>query len=153
MTMANYGFVIAIREIGPDDWEQFRGIRLRALAEAPHAFSSTYSGWQHAVEARWRSRLADVAYNTLAVDGGIAVGMVSAVDGDPVELISLWVAPDARGRGVGDLLVRTVLGYAGARPTRLNVYPDNAPAIALYRRHGFAELGVVEGELQMEHAR
>jgi ribosomal protein S18 acetylase RimI-like enzyme len=153
MTMANYGCVIAIREIGPEDWQQFREIRLRALADAPDAFSSTYSGWQNAVEARWRSRLADVAFNVLAVDGATAVGMISAVDGDPVELISLWVAPDARGRGVGDLLVRAVLGYAGARPTRLNVYPDNVPAIALYHRHGFGELGVIEGELQMEHAR
>jgi ribosomal protein S18 acetylase RimI-like enzyme len=153
MTMANYGCVIAIREIGPEDWLQFRGIRLRALAEAPYAFSSTYSGWHNAIEARWRSRLTDVAYNALAVDDGVAVGLVGAVDGDPVELISLWVAPDARGRGVGDLLVRAVLGYAGDRPTRLNVYPDNAAAIALYHRHGFAELGVIEGELQMEHAR
>lgn len=151
--MANYGCVITICEIGPDDWQQFREIRLRALGEAPYAFSSTYAGWQNAAEARWRSRLADVAFNVLAVDGGTAVGLVSAVDSDPVELISLWVAPDARGRGVGDLLVRSVLGYAGVRPTRLNVYPDNAAAIALYHRHGFAELGIVEGELQMERAR
>jgi ribosomal protein S18 acetylase RimI-like enzyme len=144
--------VIAIREIGPDDWEQFREIRLRALFEAPHAFSSTYSGWKNAVEARWRARLAEVALNVLAVDdNGVAVGMISAVDGDPVELISLWVAPEARGRRVGDLLVRRVLEHADARATRLNVYPDNAPAIALYRRHGFVELGIVEGELQMEH--
>lgn len=143
--------MITIREIGPEDWQQFREIRLRALSEAPYAFGSTYAGWHNAAEARWRSRLTDVAYNALAVDGDIAVGMVSGVDGDPVELISLWVAPDARGRGVGDLLVRAVLAYAGARVTRLNVYPTNAAAIELYRRHGFTDLGVVEGELQMEH--
>ncbi len=146
--MANYGFVIAIQR---DPARRLATVSRDPAARArhggaPHAFSlDVLRAGKTPWEARWRSRrFTDVAFNVLAVDAaGTAVGMVSGVEGDPVELISLWVAPDARGRGVGDLLVRAVLGYAGTRPTRLNVYPDNAPAIALYRRHGFAELGGV----------
>jgi len=62
-------------------------------------------------------------------------------------LISLWVAPAARGAGVGDALVEAVLHWSGAvglgRVT-LRVREDNTHALALYRRHGFVDAGPVE---------
>jgi len=141
--------VIAIASVVPDDWARWREIRLAALAEAPYAFGSTYVSWQGAAEARWRKRLTEVAYNVLAMDGDRDVGMVSGVDEDPVELISLWVAPDVRGRGVGDALIASVLAWAAPRATQLRVYPHNQQAVALYTRHGFVPIGVDEGELAM----
>jgi ribosomal protein S18 acetylase RimI-like enzyme len=141
--------VIVIEEVVPDDWLRWKALRLQALADAPDAFSSMYATWQNADEARWRARLRDVAYNVVAMDDGVPVGMSSGVDSDPVELISLWVAPIVRGKGAGDALVRAIVAWAAPRATRLNVYPDNAYAIALYRRNGFVERGVVEGELVM----
>lgn len=124
-------------------------MRLRALAEAPYAFGSTLAGWSglNDREARWRQRLADVEFNVLADLGGGPVGMVSATatgQGE-AELISMWVAPEARGRGVGDALVQAVVGWAtevGARRLVLGVRQANAQAIALYRRHGFDDLGL-----------
>jgi ribosomal protein S18 acetylase RimI-like enzyme len=141
--------VIVIEEVVPDDWPCWKALRLQALADAPDAFSSTYATWQNADEARWRARLRDVAYNVVAMDDGVPVGLSSGVDSDPVELISLWVSPLVRGKGAGDALVRAIVAWAAPRATRLNVYPDNAHAIALYRRNGFVERGVVEGELVM----
>lgn len=143
--------VITIEELVPDDWARWRELRLQALAEAPHAFSSTLASWRGAGEARWRARLHDVAFNALAMDGSRAVGMISGAAGDPVELISLWVAPAARGQGVGDALVRAVLAWSAPRATRLNVYPTNTPAIVLYLRHGFVETDLIDGELIMKH--
>jgi ribosomal protein S18 acetylase RimI-like enzyme len=62
-----------------------------------------------------------------------------------VELISMWVAPAARGRGVGDRLIEAIESWAvlacGAVELRLAVMPGNEKAIALYRRVGFAETG------------
>lgn len=63
-------------------------------------------------------------------------------------LYSLAVDPRTRGRGVGRLLLDAVLTAArgrGAVEVGLEVRTDNAAAIALYRRMGFAETGVVEG--------
>jgi hypothetical protein len=90
--------VIAIDELAPADWARWRELRLQALAEAPYAFSSTFASWQGADEARWRTRLHDVAYNALAMDGLTPVGMISGAAGERVELISLWVAPATQAR-------------------------------------------------------
>ncbi len=68
---------------------------------------------------------------------------VPAEGGASVELISMWVSPVARGRGVGDILIRTVERWAverHAKTLRLSVMPDNCKAIALYERHGFADV-------------
>ncbi|WP_433264363.1 GNAT family N-acetyltransferase [Actinosynnema sp. CS-041913] len=124
------------RVLGADDWLVWRGLRLAALLDAPEAFTSTYADWVDAPAERRRERLA-AAHNLVAAVDGADVGMVSGVPGDEVELISLWVAPGARGRGVGDALVEAVADWAAPRPVRLRVAPDNGHAIALYLRHGF----------------
>ena len=139
---------VVLREVGEGDWVEWRALRLAALAEAPYAFSSTLAGWtgRGDIEARWRSRLADVPYNLVATVGEQAVGMVSCtqpVDGE-AELISMWVAPDARGLGVGDTLIRAVGQWAahqGATTLALSVRSANAHALTLYRRHGFVDAG------------
>jgi ribosomal protein S18 acetylase RimI-like enzyme len=57
-----------------------------------------------------------------------------------VELISMWVAPSARGSGVADALVAAVKDYAeeaGASAMRLSVWRSNERAIGMCRRAGF----------------
>lgn len=134
----------------PDDWPRWRELRLAALAEAPEAFGSALDQWSGAgdTEERWRSRLEEVPLNLVLLRAGLPVGMVAATHteaGQPVHLISMWVAPHARGRGVGDEAIREVLGWAGrAHPgseVGLSVKPGNAAAIRLYRRHGFVDVG------------
>jgi hypothetical protein len=100
--------VITIRQVTGDDWRTWRELRLHALREAPDAFSSTLAEWEMADEARWRSRLHDVSYNVLADLDQLRAGMASGsrAAGD-VEVMSLWVAPFARGLGVGDAPTRS----------------------------------------------
>src|SRR5258708_39179395 len=93
---------LILRRISADDWPLWRAIRLNALAEAPHAFGSTLASWTGVgdKEERWRQRLTTVPLNIVAFLNDSAVGMVSgtALDqGGTVELISMWVAPSARG--------------------------------------------------------
>jgi ribosomal protein S18 acetylase RimI-like enzyme len=64
-------------------------------------------------------------------------------EGD-AQLLNIAVAPSARGKGVAKLLVRAGLSYlAGCdvKEVRLEVRPDNAPAIAVYQQTGFVERG------------
>ncbi len=133
----------------PDDWAMWRELRLAALADAPGAFGSRLSDWQGDGdrEQRWRARL-DIpgSFNVLAMAAGQPVGMASGVpaaDG-AAELISMWVSPAARGRGVGDLLVGAVEQWARqarAGVLRLAVAQGNPAAVALYQRNGFSWTG------------
>jgi ribosomal protein S18 acetylase RimI-like enzyme len=137
---------LEIAIVGPEEWQLFRALRLRALREAPYAFGSRYDDWVEAPESRWRDRLANVPLNLAARRDGELVGMASGVyDGeDQVELISMWVDPAARGCRVAAGLVAAVVDWATAagRTTYLMVRSDNARAIAAYTRAGFVDLGI-----------
>jgi ribosomal protein S18 acetylase RimI-like enzyme len=141
--------VIDIRVLDADDWQVWRRLRLAALEEAPYAFMSRLADWQGPAdtEERWRARLAGPnTHDLVAEDGGSPVGMASGIETeDPgtVDLISMWVAPGARGRGVGDALITAVEQWArrtGARTLRLSVAADNAAAASMYRRNGFSDV-------------
>ena len=72
------------------------------------------------------------------------VGAFVEDGGDRVHLIAMWVAREARRRGVGRTLVDAVVGWAaeiGAPAVRLDVGDDNVAARRLYERAGFAATG------------
>lgn len=115
-----------------------------ALEQA--CFSS--EAWSEAMFATALSR-AHMMRNTAhltAVDGaGTVLGyamMAAALDEGTLE--SIAVAPDARRRGVADALLSAVTGFArerGLASLTLEVRSSNAPAIALYEKHGFVPVG------------
>jgi ribosomal protein S18 acetylase RimI-like enzyme len=153
--------VIEVRGLSPDEWAIWRILRLAALAEAPYAFGSQLADWQGEGdrEDRWRGRLSiPGSYNVVATLDDEPVGMASGVptaDDGVVELISMWVAPTARGRGVGDALVREVERWGrcvGARVLRLDVADGNRAASGLYQRNGFGYTGE-QGELMADGIR
>ena len=141
--------MIEMRVLTPDDWPLWRALRHAALAEAPYAFGSTLADWQGDGdrEARWRARLEPPSHNVITFLGGEPVGMASgmpAEDDGVAELISMWVSPTGRGRGVGDALVQEVVRWArsvGSVAVRLDVSDGNDAAARLYRRNGFAYTG------------
>ncbi|WP_406375746.1 GNAT family N-acetyltransferase [Streptomyces sp. NBC_00647] len=142
--------MLELRTLESDDWPFWRELRLAALAEAPYAFGSTLAQWQGSGdrEERWRARLSiPGAHDLVALLDGLPVGIASGVPGEGaenVELISMWVNPTARGKGVGDCLIQAIERWAaerGATTLRLSVMPDNRKATALYERHGFADTG------------
>ena len=102
-----------------DDWPLWRQLRLEALADSPAAFGSTLAQWSGSgdTEHRWRARLTDIPFNAVIRLDGTAAGMVGAyVNADSaVELVSMWVAPFARGRGIGDAAIHAVVDWADHR--------------------------------------
>lgn len=145
----------------PDDWRLWRELRLAALADAPDAFLSRLADWQGAgdTEARWRARVGAPGVGCfVAMLDGRPCGMVSGSadrDGEPVTwLESVWVRPEARGRGVLDRLVSTVAAAAreaGHNAVQLEVRASNARAAAAYERLGFRPTGesrMVAGHLE-----
>jgi GNAT superfamily N-acetyltransferase len=142
---------VVIERVGPEDAERVMAIRLRALRDAPDAFWVTLEEEATGGAFRWRDtlELGDRAV-FLAISGGANIGLALGAPhwdypGDAV-LAAMWVAPDARGTGVGEALIRAVTQWArdaGHRALRLDVSDTNEPAIRLYARMGFFPTGAV----------
>ena len=103
----------------------------------------------------WRERLAKPVpeLRTLVAElEGRAVGFATLLGfANPrmghVAGFGMTIHPEAQGMGVGDAMVRAVLDIAerwcGYQRVQLEVLTDNARAIALYRKHGFVEEGIL----------
>jgi GNAT superfamily N-acetyltransferase len=139
--------MVTVRETVAGDWQALRDIRLEALRTAPDAFGSTYEREASRGEEHWHNRIARggtfLAYLPGAPD---PAGLIGGYAEDPqtVELVSMYVRPSARGRGVGEALVATVVDWAStmnATTVHLWVTETNASARALYERCGFALTG------------
>lgn len=71
--------------------------------------------------------------------------VLARVAGDEAEILTLAVAPRARGRGLGRALLQAVISRAAelrATSLFLEVGADNPAALALYAGLGFARVGM-----------
>jgi len=134
-----------IREVAADDWQAMRDVRLAALRDAPDAFASTYEREAAFAEADWQRRIAGGG-NFLAYApelGAAPAGIAGGFEARPgtIELVSLWVRPQARGHGIGQALVQAVVSWARSRGisrVHLWVAENNDHARLLYERCGFS---------------
>jgi ribosomal protein S18 acetylase RimI-like enzyme len=166
--------MVLVRETVIDDWQALRDIRLEALRDAPYAFGSSYEREAAFGEPDWLRRIARggnfLAFIPEASASEASASEASASEAsasearasearasepagliggypetaDIVELVSMYVRPKARGRGVGEALVAAVFAWAqarGAKTVHLWVTESNEPARALYERCGFSLTG------------
>ena len=137
-----------IVDVTPEDWAEFREIRLRALADAPDAFGMTLTGALEQTESAWRSRL-DTDDPILVVRaGGTAVAMGGGwrSPGAPGSMMiwGMWTAPEARRRGHAEALVGHLIAWARKHDitdVALHVTEGNDAARRIYERAGFVPTG------------
>ena len=88
----------------------------------------------------------------VAVDGAQVVGYAGlAMTDDEGYVQTIGVATQAQRRGIGTMLMADLMAAAanrGATRVGLEVRTDNSPAHELYRRFGFAPVGVRRGYYQ-----
>jgi ribosomal protein S18 acetylase RimI-like enzyme len=142
--------MLIIRRIIPSDAGLLRQVRLRALSDTPMAFGSTYAREIAFESQEWQSRADRSSQSSdsstfLAFDAGSCCGIIGGFrrDGDPTTatIVSMWVAPEARRKGVGGKLLDAVGQWAllhGMTSLFLDVVETNAPAIAFYQKCGFS---------------
>ena len=125
----------------PATLDTVRPLRLRALREDPDAFGSTLAAEEDRPDRDWEFWVHD---SLIAFDGDTPIGMATLhLDGDAARLFGMWVAPEARGRGTGETLVRALIERAGERPILLCVAESAQAARRLYERLGFRPTGDV----------
>ena len=145
-----------IRSLGPDDAAAFQALRLRALRESPEAFGSTHEEEADTPLPTIADRLgADArdgnSFVLAAVLDDALVGLAACFRNTRLKerhrasIGGMYVAPEARGRGLGARLLDAVVARArqwpGLEQLTLTVVPESAAARRLYLRQGFQPFG------------
>ncbi len=140
--------MIEIRRASPDEWKTVREVRLAALRDSPDWFWAVYDEELDKPEAWWR-RFIEAGAWFIAYEEANPVGIAAAIHDRDLEdssrrLISMWVAPHVRNRGIGTQLVDAVKAWArddGATQLELEVTEGNDAAARLYEQCGFEATG------------
>ncbi len=142
-----------VRPLTADEWEVFRDLRLRALADAPDAFRSTIAEGRAIADAEWEAMHRRTAEHPdgvtwVAEIEGVPVGQAfSRVEHSTVGIFGMWVAPEGRGKGAGRALLGAAEAWGSSRgctTASLSVTAGNSPAERLYRSAGYRPTGTSE---------
>lgn len=144
---------IDIRTLAPADSAAYRALRLRSLREEPTAFAASAEEEGALPEQAFVDRLAasEDRRSFGAFEGGTLVGMLVLLREPKRKLrhkaliVGVYVAPEARQRGLGRRLLDEALAHAersmGVLQVNLSVNAANRPAMALYEAAGFVAFG------------
>lgn len=146
-----------IRTLAPSDAAAFQVLRLRSLRECPESFASSYEEEVDTPLQEIEKRLQPNAAS--AVFGAFKGSELCALAGLQRESMAklahksfiwgVYVAPEARGRGVGAQIMLHALNYAaivlGTSQVNLSVNTKNSAAVSLYKKVGFVEYGLERG--------
>ena len=138
------------------DWPVIAEIYREGIATG----HSTFASEPPATFAEW-SKGKVVGCSLIARDdGGLVIGWAGLSPTSDrcvyvgVAEVSVYVAMAARGRGVGDALMREVIARSevlGIWTLQAGIFPENKSSIALHMRNGFREVGRRERIGKMTH--
>ena len=138
---------LIITSMQPGDWGKVSGIYQEGIDTKLATFETEVPTWE-----RWDAAHLPDARLLAKLDGKI-VGWaaLSPVSARPayagVAEVSLYVAAEARGRGVGKRLLRALVEESeriGLWTLQAVTFRENAKSVALHKRCGFREVGVRE---------
>ena len=132
-----------------DEWPLYKQIRVEAVTDSPQAFGSNREQQLVHPDSFWQKRLEDAArgesqWLLFARSAGDLVGMIGAYRDENTSqeatVISVYVTPSARGRGISALLMKAILEklrQAGMRKVWIGVNIEQKAALHLYQKTGF----------------
>jgi ribosomal protein S18 acetylase RimI-like enzyme len=153
--MSHENVVTSWRVVKADSshWRLFKQVRLRALLEDPHSFSSKYEDEEKISDDNWIERLTNqgqvhgtwLGLPELSSETHPVIGLARLAEtdapSDGVDLVSVWIDPQYRGRGLARALINAAIDHAkrcNHAFVSLTVTTTNVAAIRLYESMGFA---------------
>lgn len=136
---------IALRDLRPEDWPEVRRIYEEGIATGDATFEAEAPTWEAFDAGRLHAPRLVAQDPSGAVLGWAVLSPVSSrcVYGGVAE-VSVYVAAEARGRGVGSRLLEALVEGAEAEglwTLQAGIFPENGATLALHRKHGFREVG------------
>jgi L-amino acid N-acyltransferase YncA len=141
------GGAVEINALRPADWPAVRAIYEAGIATGDATFDTTAPSWKAWDAAHLRD------HRLVARDGGQVLGWTALAPVSDrcayagVAEDSIYIAPEARGRGVGRGLLAAVVAsaeQAGIWTVQTGIFPENQPSIRLHQACGFRVVGVRE---------
>jgi phosphinothricin acetyltransferase len=138
---------LRIAPLVPADWARVRAIYQAGIASGNATFETEAPDWED-----WDRRHLPVGRLTASRGDGI-VGWVALSPTSTrrvyagVAEVSIYVAPEAQGRGIGQALLEQLIvaaEQAGLWTLQAGVFPENRRSLALLERNGFRRIGYRE---------
>jgi L-amino acid N-acyltransferase YncA len=142
-----------IRSLVPKDWGDVRSIYLAGIATGHATFETEPPTWRKWNKAHLPApRLVAVADKTIVGWAALSPVSARAVYAGVAE-VSVYVAAEMRGRGVGLLLLRSLTQQSeknGVWTLQAGIFPENSASISLHESCGFREVGRRERIAKMD---
>jgi L-amino acid N-acyltransferase YncA len=138
---------IHLEKLEERDWARVRQIYTEGIETGLATFETTAPDWErwnasHRPDCRIKARIDQ------AIVGWAALSQVSSrAVYHGVGEISIYVANEARGHGVGKALLRELIQQsegAGIWTLQAGIFPENVSSISLHKTLGFREVGIRE---------
>jgi phosphinothricin acetyltransferase len=136
---------VTVERMTRADWPSVQEIYRAGLESGEASFETIVPDWES-----WDAKyLADFRF-VARDDGGDVVGWAGLTRVSMrrvyvgVAEVSVYVAPSAQRRGVGERLLRALIDASegeGIWTLQSGIFPENAASIALHRKCGFREVG------------
>ena len=136
---------LPVESMRPEHWPGVRAVYLEGLATGDATFETEAPDW-----GRWDASHLRACRLVALTEGGVvagwaALGPVSArsVYAGVAE-VSVYVAADFRGRGLGRVLLSTLVRESEAEgiwTLQASIFPENVASVELHKACGFREVG------------
>lgn len=145
---------VAIRGLAPSDWPAVEAIYQEGIDTGHATFEASTPAW----EAFDAARISDL--RLVAVDGSRVVGWAaaSAISSRPVYAgvaeHSVYVAADARNRGVGRMLLAALIEKSedlGYWTLQSGIFAENTASLTMHEQFGFHTVGTRERLAKMTY--
>ena len=150
-----------IKILGPDQWQEYKEIRLNAFQTDPTSFGETYEREEKKSEKELRAQLSDPNYRTYIAKVGdriVAMASYNIFLPQHVEhtamISTVFTDPGFRKRGLSEKLMKRVLddlhNNQKTSRVRLSVGTVHIAAREMYKKLGFVEFGIAKREMKVD---
>ena len=145
---------------GPEHWQEYKTIRLKALKADPIAFGVTYEQDVLLSEEEWKERLFNPfsqTYLAMANDNPVALATVRREKAKNVEHLatinSVFTDPEFRQHGISSKILKNILDDLHANDktvkVRLSVNVAQESARKMYEKSGFFKVAILPKEMKV----
>ena len=148
-----------IKILTPEDWRQYKLVRLEALRDSPESFIASYEE-----EASWPDvNFQNICHKSNIFGAFMNHSLVCCAGFDRMNpakinhrgiIWGMYTKPEYRGQGLANALIQTIVNRAKSRVSQihLNCATSNLGAMSLYQKNGFTIYGTEPRALKVNDA-